>query len=60
MNTDDYSVKVKDGIQFLYYKGEKLPNQTKTEVVQDLDSINDGTKLATVTVTVLAILDDTK
>lgn len=60
MNHKDYDVRVENGVQFLYYKGKKLPDQLKSVVVQDLDSINNGTKLAEVTITVLAILKDTK
>ena len=52
----DYEVRVDEGIQFLYYKGEKLPNQTKSVITQDTMDVNDREKLCTATITVRAIL----
>ena len=57
-----YTVGVEDGKQFLYYKGEKLPQQKSSVVVQNMKHI--GAKkdraLCEVTITVNAILKDSK
>lgn len=34
----EYTVVIEDGVHFLYYKGEKLPNQVKSVIVQDVES----------------------
>ena len=52
-----YEVRVKDGKQFLYYNGEKLPLQVKTKVEQNEDDAHDN--IALVSVTVYATLIDT-
>lgn len=58
----DYEVIVdKGGVQFLTYKGEVLPAQMKTVVVQGIEHVShSGTSRAEVTVTVLALLKPTK
>ena len=55
-NLKDYEVRVDKGVQFLYYKGEKLPNQLKSVIVQDLEDVNSHESLCTATITVRAIL----
>ncbi len=57
MNTP-YSLIAKKGIQFLCCDSIELPEQIKTEVVQDPDLARQG--IAKVTVTVLAKVIDTK
>ena len=60
MNTTDYKVIVIEGKQFLAYKGEKLPNQIESKVVQGINDIrDDGKSLCTITITVHALLEDT-
>ncbi|RMG90184.1 MAG: hypothetical protein D6706_20050 [Chloroflexi bacterium] len=56
MNTP-YSIIVRDGVQYVTYKGEVLPLQVKTKVTQDVDYIQG--KIAKVQVTVFARLADT-
>lgn len=60
---EQYEVRVIGGVQFLYYKGEKLPCQTKSVVVQDMEMVEMITgkaSLCEVTITVKALLRDTK
>jgi len=53
-----YTIKVIDGVQYLFYKGEKLPDQTISVVTQDTGKAH--LKLADITITVKALLEDTK
>ena len=59
-----YSVVVENGIQRLCLYGEPLPLQVATNVIQNARkghvSFDDGLSIANVTVTVDAILIDTK
>ena len=55
-----YTVIVKDGKQFLCYKGEVLPDQKKTIVVQDETDALMAPAICEITVTVIAILANTE
>lgn len=60
-NFEVYQVEVINGVQQLTYKGEVLPHQTKSVVVQDVGHIHKGGKsMCEVTITVFALLKDTK
>ncbi len=62
LKKNTYRVIVENGIQFLTYKGEKLPNQIETSVVQSMPDITkeDGVNLCTISIKVIALLEDTK
>ena len=55
-----YTVIVKDGKQFLCFNGQVLPNQKKTIVVQDVTDALMAPAICEITVTVIAILDNTE
>ncbi len=62
MNKEDYKVVVKDGNHFLQYKGETLPNQIKSVVTQNMQHLtgdNSDKSLCEVSITVLAVLENT-
>ena len=59
MNHSDYKIIVKDGKQFLSYKGEILPNQIKSTVKQSMKLIGDKS-LCKVKITLLAELEESK
>ena len=54
-----YTVEVENGVQYLYFNGNKLPHQMLSIVRQDVEMIKDEA-VCEITVTVLAILKDTK
>ena len=58
-NDTDYKLIVEDGKQFLTYKGEKLPNQLDSNIVQTLDDSRQGRALCKVTILVHAQLENT-
>ena len=60
MKPDTYKVIVKNGIQYLTYKGEILPDQIKSTVIQDMEHVLQGRYICTVKIEVRAMLEDTK
>jgi len=57
---DYYGIKVKDGINYLTYKGEILPHQTESIIIQKMHHIKEDKNLCEVQIKVLTVLEDTK
>ena len=56
----DYTVHVENGVQYIYFKGDKLPHQRMTIVKQDTDMALGQPALCEIQFTVLGILKDTE
>ena len=56
---DSYEVRTEGGINFVYYKGERLPYVKETTIVQTLEHVG-GVPYVEVTFTVFATMPDTQ
>ena len=55
----DYSVVVDNGIQYLNYKGKRLPCQKKSVIVQNTEQSSGAEPFCEATITIQAVLKDT-